>query len=164
MFTRASKNGIRSVLFLANNSSAKKKLGAKFVAEKLEIPAPFLAKILQKLSKNDIISSVKGPHGGFYLNKENTQKTLLDVILCIDQSNKLEECFLGQLECNNEKPCVVHHIYKPFKKQMLLEVKTKTIAEVAIHFKKNRLDYNDLTAPFKPYLPTNQTKIVDDDE
>ena len=71
MLSNSSKYAIRAVLYLANNSSVEKKLGSKKIAEEIDIPAPFLAKIFQVLSKANIISSTKGPNGGFYLTEKD---------------------------------------------------------------------------------------------
>lgn len=137
MLTKSSKYAIRAVLCIANTASEKNKIGSKIIAEKLEIPAPFLAKTLQELTKKGIISSVKGPNGGFYLTKQNFQKSLLDIIDCVDSSNKFEECFLGQTECNEQNPCVVHHIYKPFKQELIQNLKEKSILEMAKEYAVN---------------------------
>ena len=51
MLSNASQYAIRAVLFLANNSSATKKFSAKAIAEELEIPLHFIAKLLQQLAK-----------------------------------------------------------------------------------------------------------------
>lgn len=137
MLSKSSKYAIRAVLFITNNTNVKKKMGSKQVANALKIPAPFLAKTLQELTKEGIISSIKGPHGGFYLSKQNGEKSLFDIIDCIDGVHKFEECFLGQLECNDQKPCVVHHIYKPFKNELIDKLKTKTILEMATEYAKD---------------------------
>ncbi len=137
MLTRSSKNAIRAVLYLTNIGSVNNKLSAKQIAESLEIPAPFLAKTMQELTKNKIVTSVKGPKGGFYLTKINKQKTLIDIIACIDNLEKFDNCFLGQSECNEDKPCVVHHIYAPFKKKLLDKLNTKSILEMAKEFATN---------------------------
>ena len=112
-------------------------MGSKEVAGQLDIPAPFLAKTLQELTKKEILSSIKGPNGGFFLSKENNQKTLLDIIECIDGIQKFNECFLGQHECNDDAPCVVHHIYLSFKNKLIDKLKTKSILEMAEEYAKN---------------------------
>ena len=137
MLSKSSKYAIRAVLYIANHTDDTNKIGSKVVAKQLGIPAPFLAKTLQELTKKEIISSVKGPHGGFFLTAENNQKSLLDIIKCIDGIHKFDECFLGQHECNDESPCVVHHIYLPFKNKLINKLKTKSIAEMAKEFAKN---------------------------
>ena len=144
MLSKSSKYAIRAVLYISNYSSKQAKIGSKQIAEKLNIPAPFLAKTLQELTKKKIISSVKGPNGGFYLTPKNNKKTLYDIIECIDGLHKLENCFLGQEECNDKKPCVIHHLYLPFKEKLLKKLKTKTIVEMAAEFARDN-DLNDLT-------------------
>lgn len=137
MLSKSSKYAIRAVLFIANKSTKQKKIGSREIAISLKIPAPFLAKTLQELTKKEILSSIKGPNGGFYLTETNKLKSLFDIIACVDSTNKFEECFLGQLECNDDKPCVVHHIYKPFKLELIKKLKTKSITEMAKEYAKN---------------------------
>ncbi|KGL63539.1 RrF2 family transcriptional regulator [Polaribacter sp. Hel1_85] len=131
MLSKASKYAITAVLHLANKTSKEKKLGSKKLANQLNIPAPFLAKTLQELTRKGIISSIKGPHGGFYLSKENEKKTLFNIIDCLDDIEKFNQCYLGQPDCSDEKPCVVHHLYMPFKKELIKKLKDKTILEMA---------------------------------
>ena len=131
MLSKSSKYAVRAVLYITCSSSKEKKIGTKEIADTLDIPAPFLAKTLQLLSKNKIISSVKGPHGGFYLTKDNQEKSIFDIIDCIDGQHIFEECFLGYPECSDIAPCVVHDVYSPFKKKLLKKLKTKTILEMA---------------------------------
>jgi Rrf2 family iron-sulfur cluster assembly transcriptional regulator len=137
MLSNASKYGIRAVLFLSSKATKQEKIGAKQLASTLQIPAPFLAKTLQILTKNNIISSIKGPHGGFYLSKENKEKSIFDIIDCIDDVGKFNQCYLGHLECDEKNPCVVHHLYYPFKNELLKKLKTKTISEMAAELDLN---------------------------
>jgi Rrf2 family protein len=137
MLSKASKYAITAVLFLTNNASKEHKIGSKEIAEKLELPAPFLAKTMQELTKKGLISSVKGPHGGFYLSKKNKKHTIFEIIDCVDDITKFDQCYLGQSECSEENPCVVHYLYVPFKNQLLNKLKNKTILEMATEFAKN---------------------------
>ena len=73
MFSKSCKYGIRAVLYLAVHSSLQKRLGVTEIASELEIPKHFLAKILQQLAKENLISSTKGPSGGFFLSKKNRE-------------------------------------------------------------------------------------------
>lgn len=137
MLTKASKYAISAVLYLTNNSSAEYKLSSKEIADSIEIPAPFLAKTMQQLTKKGIISSIKGPHGGFYLSEKNHKKTLFDIIECVDDIEKFNNCYLGQNNCNENNPCVAHFIYAPFKDKLIRKLKTKTILEMAKEYEQN---------------------------
>jgi Rrf2 family protein len=136
MLSNACQNAIRSVLYLAMFSDKEKKIGVKPLAENLEIPQPFLAKVLQNLNKADIVSSVKGPYGGFYLDKTST-KTVWDIIICIDGTKKFDNCFLGLSKCSDESPCPVHFSVKPFKEKIMSDFKEKTIFEFANEIKNS---------------------------
>lgn len=129
MLSNASKYAIRSVLFLAENSSPKRKYGALEISEELSIPKHFIAKLLQQLSKENIISSSKGPSGGFYMTKRNLSNNICDVISVIDGQEVFEGCFLGLTECDDENPCPSHEIYKSFKEKILDQFKNQTIEE-----------------------------------
>jgi len=137
MLSNASKYAIRSVLYLAEYSNENKKFGAKKISEELEIPLSFIAKILQQLAKNNVISSVKGPRGGFYTSPENLQKNICAILEVIENGQIFEGCFLGLPKCSNENPCPVHHIVAPFKKALLDKFKNQTIADFADEVKTN---------------------------
>ncbi|MDO9036919.1 MAG: Rrf2 family transcriptional regulator, partial [Lutibacter sp.] len=107
MLSNASKYAILSTLYLAEHSNEERKISVKEIAENIDIPSPFLAKLFQQLVRGKIISSTKGPHGGFYLSEKNKQKNVLDIIDNIDGLNKLNGCFLGLNECDSNNPCPV---------------------------------------------------------
>jgi len=136
MFSNATKYAIRTVLFLAANEEGKQKCKVSDIAKKLEIPKPFLSKILQKLAKADLISSSKGRGGGFFLTDDNLNKTLLDIIECIDGTNVLNECILGQPTCSDENPCPLHKYYKDIKRDLLTVISDASIGKLSIDLKE----------------------------
>ncbi|MFC2109056.1 RrF2 family transcriptional regulator [Bacteroidota bacterium] len=129
MLSNASKYAIRSILYLGLHTDEKKKIGVKKIAEDLVTPQPFLAKLLQQLTKSNLVSSTKGPNGGFYLSDENKKNSIWDIVINIDGTIKFDQCFLGLKKCGDENPCPVHYIAAPFKKKILSDFKDKTIAE-----------------------------------
>ncbi len=129
MLTNACKYAIRAVLYLAMYTNETKKIGVKKIAEEVKIPQPFLAKLLQELIRNKLVSSLKGPNGGFFLNKRQNQNSVWDVITCIDGTKKFDRCFLGLSKCGDDNPCPVHFMVSPFKEKILRSFREKTIAE-----------------------------------
>ena len=81
MFTKSCQYAIRAVIYMTEQKAHTKNLGVKEIADALQVPQQFLAKILQQLSKHNLISSVKGPNGGFYINEANAKVTLLDIVV-----------------------------------------------------------------------------------
>lgn len=127
MLSNASQYAIRSILYLAMYSNNDQKIGVKKMADALETPKPFLAKLLQKLSRDELVTSLKGPTGGFYLTDQNLEKSVWDVINCIDGTEKFDQCFLGLSKCSDKNPCPVHFTVVPFRNKILKDFKDKTI-------------------------------------
>jgi len=129
MLTKASQYAILAVLFLAQNCRTGEKYKAKDIADKLDIPRPFIAKLLQRLAKAGIVSSVRGPQGGFYMTSENMQHNMCRVLKELGNKPVFEKCFLGLPECSDENPCPVHHIVAPFKEALLEKFRKQSIRE-----------------------------------
>ena len=137
MFSNASKYAIRAVLFLAENSSASKKYGAKKIAEELDIPLHFIAKLLQQLAKRGVITSVKGPNGGFYTSQIDLKNNICAILDVVETHNVFEGCFMGLPHCSDENPCPIHHIVAPFKEALLEKFSKQSIADFAEDIKIN---------------------------
>lgn len=131
MLSNQSKYAIRAVIYLAIYSNKSSKLGSKKVANLIDIPAPFLAKILQKLSKAKLILSTKGPNGGFYMTNKELSKSLMDIIECIDGLEFFKSCFVGLPRCSDENPCAIHHVASPCRDILIRELTERTIADFA---------------------------------
>jgi Rrf2 family protein len=129
MLSSACKYAIRSILYLAIHNEENKRIGVKKIAEELETPQPFLAKLLQQLTRNGLVSSSKGPTGGFFLKEKNLKNSVWDIIKCIDGTDKFEQCFLGLSSCGDKNPCPVHFTVAPFKQKILSDFRDKTIQE-----------------------------------
>lgn len=119
MLTKAAQYAIRSTLYLASKSSEENRINVNQIAEDLNVPSPFLAKLLQQLSRANLISSIKGPKGGFYFGEENKNNTLWDIIKCIDGGHRFYSCFVGRPICNDENPCAFHEIATEFREKVM---------------------------------------------
>ena len=125
------KYAIRATIYLALNGGDQQKIGIKKIAEDLEIPTPFLGKILQSLVKHKILSSTKGPHGGFALGKDPSDISLLDIIDVIDGMDLFTECLIGLKSCSEygheNVPCPIHNKFRPISNQLYKLFKNETI-------------------------------------
>jgi Rrf2 family transcriptional regulator, iron-sulfur cluster assembly transcription factor len=127
---------IRAVMYVAS-SSVDKKVGIIEIAEAIGSPMHFTGKILQILSRKKILASVKGPHGGFYI--ENDQAIfLIDVIRAVDGNKLFTACAMGLENCSDTQPCPMHQHIKPIKSQLLIELSTRSIKEMVNDYDQNR--------------------------
>ena len=129
MLSKSSKYALRGVLYLALNSNEEVKFSPKIIANEIDIPAPFLAKTLQLLSRRGLVSSTKGRNGGFYLTTENRGNALISIIDCIDGLDKFQNCMMGLPICSNENPCPLHDKLAPLRQRLVNELSNKSIDE-----------------------------------
>jgi Rrf2 family protein len=109
MFSKACEYGIRASTYIALNSLEGTRVSLKEIAEKIDSPVAFTAKVLQQLTKSNIIDSVKGAAGGFEIEKGNISKIKLnEIVYAIDGNTVYAGCGLGLKQCNANEPCPVH--------------------------------------------------------
>ncbi len=138
MLSHQSKYAIRGIIYLAIHASSNRKLGSKEVGENINVPVPFLAKIFQNLNKEKLITSAKGPKGGFYLNEDQLSGNLMSVIKCIDGHETFNSCYIGLPQCSDEYPCSIHHLAAPLRNQLIKELNKRSIQEFAKDTKKGK--------------------------
>jgi Rrf2 family protein len=130
MFLKSTEYALRAVVFLARNRAEGKRFGKKEIAERLNFPEPYLAKILQHLAKNGIIHSAKGPQGGFYATSETLNYSLLDIIEVNEGLGFLKQCGMGLVECNHDEPCPIHNEYDKVRQSLYKILSEKKIKEI----------------------------------
>ncbi|MDX2429528.1 MAG: Rrf2 family transcriptional regulator [Bacteroides sp.] len=136
MLSNTSKYAIRAVIYLALYASPENKKGLKEISEELGIPTPFLGKILQILSRHQILDSSKGPHGGFALNKPAIDISLMDIIEIIDGTGSFNQCLIRTEACSTENPCSLHDKVESYRKGLRSTLLTESIADLASEFRK----------------------------
>lgn len=136
MLSNTSKYAIRAVIYLAVHATDNKRIGIKKIADALNIPSPFLGKILQVLVRRKLLSSTKGPNGGFGVGKNPKEISLYDIILEMDGDDLFNSCLLGAGKCSSHKKkggayCAIHYDYEPIKEQIVTMYKSKSVFELA---------------------------------
>lgn len=132
MFSKATEYALRATIYIAQHGSMDKKLGITEIASGINSPKSFTAKILQQLTAdNKIISSVRGPNGGFYMTDKAKKLPVRAILEAMNEDEVLEKCALGLKRCSEVNPCPMHHQYKVIKKQLKALFEKKTIQNLA---------------------------------
>lgn len=141
MLSNTSKYAIRAVIYLAVYATDDKRIGIKKIADALNIPSPFLGKILQILVRRKLLSSTKGPNGGFGLGKDPDDITLYDIIMEMDGDDLFDTCLLGTGRCSDNKDkdghCAIHNDFEEVRTKMVDLYKSKTIGGLATDAEKD---------------------------
>lgn len=139
MLSRSCEYSIRAVLYIALHGDETNKIGIKQIVKDLKLPAHFLGKTLQFLTKKNLLSSSKGPNGGFYLNNKQKNRPLMDIVETIDGTDVFQRCVLGLDQCSDKRPCPVHDNYKDFRNNLKQTFKNYKIKDLTSEINVDRL-------------------------
>jgi Rrf2 family protein len=84
---------------------------ARKVAETLCVSEAHLAKVMQRLSKQGLVESVRGPGGGFRLAECVEEATLLEILEAIDGPFEPSGCLLGRVLCGGRR-CIMGELLR----------------------------------------------------
>ena len=137
IYSNACEYGIRAMVHLADYAVGTRVL-ARDVSEKENIPGPFLGTVFQTLVKAGLLTSSKGPGGGFSLARPANEISLLDVRAAIDGIRDLEGCAVGLAECSDEQRCPLHDSWQPIREQITTYLSGTTLADMAAATRKKQ--------------------------
>ena len=136
MLSNSCRYGIRAVIYIASQPSSGGKTGIRKISNDLDLPTPFLAKILQRLAKQKILSSSKGPHGGFSILKDPRKITLLDIVNTIDGNDIFTNCIMHNGSCEgvkvDKKHCPLHEDYEKTRSNLIRLFSSRTIYDLVL--------------------------------
>jgi Rrf2 family protein len=136
ILSKSCEYAIRASIYIAYKSHKGEKVGIIEISEAVGSPMHFTGKILQALSRKKVISSIKGPNGGFFIS-DPTSVYLIDIVRAVDGNELFSACVMGLKTCSDVKPCPMHHQVKPIRTQLLIEFSKKSVFEMVQEFEKD---------------------------
>lgn len=101
LITRASEYAILSLIVLTKATSP---VDSETLSTELSIPKSFLAKILQALAKKGILKSYKGVNGGFMLNRDAKDISMLEIMSAVEgKAPAVFDCSPSLQDCPSDK-------------------------------------------------------------
>lgn len=132
MFSKTTEYALRATIYIAQKSTADKKLGIAEIAKAIDSPQSFTAKIIQQLTRgNTLVSSVRGPNGGFFMTEKAKRLPVRVILDLMGEDSKFQTCILGLKQCSEVKPCPMHFEYKPIKDQLISLFADRSIESLA---------------------------------
>jgi Rrf2 family protein len=130
ILSRTSQYAVQALIYMATQPLGTPILN-KDIAAKLNVPAPYLAKILQSLAKGNLLYSFRGRLGGFCLKEEGPKTTLMDILLLTEGPAFTQSCLLGLKKCSDETACPVHFRWQPVKEKIISLLRETTLDKLA---------------------------------
>lgn len=103
---------------------------AKELSAQLNLPGPFLAKILQGLAQGGLLESTRGPKGGFRLARPAAQITIGEVVATLEGPEALSGCVMGFPQCGGENPCPLHEVWGKLRAQIDVSLTQATLGDL----------------------------------
>jgi len=128
MLSQTAEYALRAMVFLATTHP--QPATNRTIAEACQVPADYLAKILNSLKQQGLLSSQRGRSGGFVLTSPPSDITMLDVVDAVDPIERVLEC-PRKLESHCDELCPLHRFLDREAVRMRASLQTQTIAELA---------------------------------
>lgn len=100
------------------------------MAEKLAVPQHFLAKIMKKIADEGVLTSTKGPYGGFSINEKTLQTHIIYIVKITDGTDLIDNCVLSFRKCNAKNPCPLHTKMAKLKDGFIKSLSSSTIGDL----------------------------------
>lgn len=131
----ASETALRLLIYVHASYEGKTKLNVQEIALATDTPTAYAAKVLQILTRKGLMSSTRGPHGGFYLEEEQAKRlTAYDVIVAMDGTSMFGTCLLGLKDCSASRPCPMHDDFTQIRRRFETALRQTTIHMLAARY------------------------------
>lgn len=135
LLSKSCEYAVRAVVFVGLKSKTGHRAGIPEISDGIGSPPAFTAKILQTLVRGGVLSSAKGPAGGFYIT-DAASLYLIDVIRAIDGNDMFVSCVLGLDKCSAAQPCPMHGQLQPLRDQLQKEFSRKPVSDLVTDLEK----------------------------
>ena len=130
MLSQTAEYALRAVVHLARQPGDDP-VRVDDVAEALSVPRNYLSKILHVLARDGVLTSTRGPKGGFRLATPATGLRLIDVVEEFDCLDEKGACLLGREVCGDDNPCTAHTHWKDVSATISTFFEHTTVADLA---------------------------------
>jgi len=110
------------------------------ISDRQGISLSYLEQLFANLRRQGLVSSSRGPGGGYRLSRSADEVTVLDVVSAVDEKVDATRCE-GKGNCDNGEQCLSHEIWQSLSDQIRLYLSNITLGQVVKDYKaKNNGD------------------------
>ncbi|MEE9220680.1 MAG: Rrf2 family transcriptional regulator [candidate division NC10 bacterium] len=128
--SRESEYGLKAMIYLAQQPPATI-LTLNEIAESRDLPAGFLAKTFQKLTRHGLVQSFRGRRRGYCLAREASGISLRELLEAIEGPDLFQRCVFWGGRCGESNPCLLHVGWREIKPQLTEFLEGMTLAGLA---------------------------------
>jgi Rrf2 family iron-sulfur cluster assembly transcriptional regulator len=81
------------------------------IAERQKISLSYLEQLFGKLRRRELVESVRGPGGGYFLAREAAQLSVADIVRAVEEPLDSTQCG-GRENCHDNQRCMTHELWE----------------------------------------------------
>jgi Rrf2 family protein len=126
--SRPAEYALRAMTYVAR-MEPDTRISTRDLAEAVDLPAPFLSKIMRRLTAVGILDAKKGHHGGFMLARSPSEVRFIDILRAVDFEPTPDHCLFGLGSCKEDRPCPLHREWGALKQQIEEWARSHTLGD-----------------------------------
>jgi len=130
MLSGTAEYALRATLYVAQHGAEGEYVRVDRIAEAIDVPRNYLSKILHTLARAGILTSTRGPLGGFRLKRNPDKLPIYEIIQPFDRIEPQRSCILGRPECGDHNPCPAHTRWKGISEQVTAFLRNTTVGDL----------------------------------
>lgn len=144
MLTTKAKYAVMAMVDMANRDSGES-INLENIAVRQNIDLNYLKQIFAKLRKKGLVSSMKGPGGGYLLTRDASEISIADIVAAVEESIQITRCNKNdKLSCiGSLSQCMTHDLWSSLSDYIMLYLNRVTVKDVCTKKIKFKIQ-NDL--------------------
>jgi Rrf2 family protein len=126
MFSQTVEYALRAMTFLGSRPGHA--TTTEVIARQTQVPAGYLAKVMRDLVVAQLVTSQRGPNGGFVLARSPDHITVLQIVNAVDPIQRIRSCPAGNPF--HVKLCSLHSRLDNAMAMIEAELRATTLAQV----------------------------------
>jgi Rrf2 family iron-sulfur cluster assembly transcriptional regulator len=103
------------------------------ISERQHISLSYLEQLFGKLRRAKLVTSVRGPGGGYCLAKPTGAITVAEIISAVDEPIDATQC-AGKENCDDDRRCITHDLWATLNQKMNDYLSSVSLADVVSHW------------------------------
>ena len=102
------------------------------ISERQHISLSYLEQLFGKLRRHRLVSSVRGPGGGYNLAQPPASVSVADIVTAVDEPLDATQCG-GKENCLDDRRCMTHDLWATLNKKMHEYLSSVSLADLVEH-------------------------------
>jgi Rrf2 family iron-sulfur cluster assembly transcriptional regulator len=99
------------------------------ISERQDISLSYLEQLFGRLRRHELVSSSRGPGGGYRLGRKSSDITVADIIYAVDEPLDATQCG-GKQDCNGDDVCMTHELWAALSRHMVDYLDSVTVKDL----------------------------------